>query len=168
MTAITYTSDDHLELLGQFSADFHPLVELGQRIGPEALQALLEVLGGEKPHIPKPETFWASLRREVRNEQIRSAFRGNYTETGEQFGITGTQIRRIIEGARCRRPKSPHRECTVKIADEHMARIEAFAREHDVSLREALDTLLQDPQKAAARGLPKGRLAVVRRGLRRA
>lgn len=92
--ALSQRRDD---LLGNFSDEHSDLVALGKRIGAEALQAVLEVFGGQKPHIPSAEDFWARLDREVRNERIRANFRGNnYAELAMAERLDERQVRRIV------------------------------------------------------------------------
>lgn len=93
------TSDERARVLEHFSPEHSPLIEIGQRIGPDALNAVLEVLGGQKPHIPKAETFWASLEREIRNERIRARFMGNnHQELADESGLDVRQIYYIVHG----------------------------------------------------------------------
>lgn len=88
-----------LELLGQFDADYSPLVRIGYRIGPQALTVVLEELQGQKPHIPSPDHFWDRLAREVRNEQMRAEFNGrNLAELAARYQLAERYVRRIVCG----------------------------------------------------------------------
>lgn len=90
--------DARAELLGRFDSGFSPWVELGQRIGPEALDAVLEILGGTRPNIPTRERFWVDLEREARDARIYAAFRGNnLLELAEAFQLSPRQVRRIVQ-----------------------------------------------------------------------
>ena len=85
------------DLLSSFSDEHSDLVALGQRIGAANLQAVLEIFGAQKAHMPSPKDFWALLERELRNERIRAAFRGNnYAEIALVEGIKERQVRRIV------------------------------------------------------------------------
>lgn len=89
------------QLLASFSPDHSPWVALGQDIGGQALQRVLEHVGGTKPHVPMPDSFRADLVREIRDTDIRARFNGtNYDELSADTGLTPRQIRRIVHGPR--------------------------------------------------------------------
>lgn len=88
---------DEAELLSAFDPAHSPLVELGQRIGPEALNCVLEVLGGEKRHVPTRENFWASVQREIRDQEIRARFNGrNLHQLADEYHLHWRMIYRIV------------------------------------------------------------------------
>jgi hypothetical protein len=91
------TDLDEAELLSAFDPDHSPLVELGQRIGPDALNCVLEVLGGEKRHVPTRENFWAAVQREIRDHEIRARFNGrNVRQLAAEYGLHWRMIYRIV------------------------------------------------------------------------
>ena len=89
-------------LLEQISPDEsknREFLELGQRIGAFALNELMEYLGGEKKHIPKADTFWNNLLRDVRDHEIKMKFKGNnYVELAEEYTLSARHVHRIIHG----------------------------------------------------------------------
>lgn len=91
--------DPREDLLGRFAPAEDPLVDVGQRVGPDALDEILDALGGQKVHIPERESFWRRLERRLRNERIRAGFRGdNYGELAEQWSLSERQVRTIVDG----------------------------------------------------------------------
>lgn len=79
-------------------ADF---VELGNKIGAFAINEVMEFFGGQKKHIPKAETFWSRLSRDIRDYEIRESFKGNnYKELAEIYNLNIRQIYRIVHGRR--------------------------------------------------------------------
>ncbi|WP_170142062.1 Mor transcription activator family protein [Thioalbus denitrificans] len=86
-----------------FAPDHSPWVEIGQRIGVDALGVVLSRLGGEKVHVPTEDNFWACLERAVRDEEIRQRFRGwNMKELAAEYGVDTRHVRRILFGRRDR------------------------------------------------------------------
>lgn len=86
------------DLLGEFESEFNPLVEIGQRIGAENLNVVMEVLGGQKPHIPMQHNFYAGLEREQRDQTMRKQFEGNnYGQIAMEFGLSLRQTRIIVD-----------------------------------------------------------------------
>ena len=90
---------DLLALLASPDAPDEPLVRLGRRFGTAVVEAVLDELGGSKPHIPQRENFLAKLERAARDGEIRRRFRGNnYRELADEFGLCERQIKTIVNG----------------------------------------------------------------------
>lgn len=90
--------DARAELLKRFDSTYSPWVEIGQRIGPEALNVVFDVLGGTRPNVPMHDRFWVDLEREVRDSRICREFRGNnLLEVAERYQLSARQIRRIVQ-----------------------------------------------------------------------
>ncbi len=88
---------DKSMILEHYGPDAGPLVELAKRIGPAAMDHVLELLGGERPVIPEPESFWAGLARKIRDERIRGEFTGNNIgELAAKYELCERQVRRIV------------------------------------------------------------------------
>lgn len=130
-------------LLEKFSSEFSPFVELAKRIGVANMNAVLETLGGEKPHVPKPASFWRGLELEVRNEEIRARFRGNnLAELALEYGIEERQLRNIVAGTRYVRHASKQPPRSIKLSEAQFVRVHDIAMQRDVSLRVAHDALI--------------------------
>lgn len=87
------------DLLARFTPEFSPWVAIGQRIGADALCCVMEELGSQHVHVPTPEYFHGHLFRAIRDDDIRSRFRGNnYDELSDDYGLSPRQIRRIVHG----------------------------------------------------------------------
>lgn len=48
----------------------NPLVEFAAMVGPEAMDKLCEIVGGEKIHIPEKKNFWGKLNRHVKYPEM--------------------------------------------------------------------------------------------------
>ncbi|MGN0597753.1 MAG: Mor transcription activator family protein [Ruminiclostridium sp.] len=71
--------------------------EIAELIGIEAYRKLMDVYGGEKIYIPKPET----VIKKNRNELIKASFDGsNHQEIRKEFGISIRELDRILHGLR--------------------------------------------------------------------
>ena len=107
MVAKATGESDVQQLLECFDAGWSPWVDLGQRIGVEALREVMEVFGGQKPHVPQFQEFTRKLTLEVRDRESRAKFHGdNYDELAGAYGIDPRHVRRIIHG-RTDREKCP-------------------------------------------------------------
>jgi len=140
------------EILSKFDPDYNQLVELGHEIGVEKLNAVLEIFGGEKPHIPMTKNFWAGLERNARDDQIRLDFKGNnHKELADREGLKERQIRNILESKpkKYKRPEFVLQSCKLQ-PDDHDT-ITALANEfcgaamHEI-LHVIIKTALSDPE----------------------
>lgn len=87
--------NDKAQLLEQYAPGDSPLIDLAKRFGPAAMDVVLDACGGE--WLPEKASFWAGLARRVRDEQIRTAFRGNnISELAALHGLSERQVRRIV------------------------------------------------------------------------
>ena len=131
-------------LLEQFGAEYSDLCELGLRIGPEALDAVFDVFGSRKIHVPTEDSFWRALGREVRDRKIRTAFNGsNYDELAWDYSLTPRQIRTIVSKAE--RPTKPLvvMRNTVKVDQDAYSSLREYARKMDLSMADAATRLIQ-------------------------
>lgn len=132
------------ELLDQFSPDYNDLVAYGQMHGVEALNGMLDILGGQKPHIPMRGNFWAGLAREIRDEEIRARHNGrNYQQLGLEYDLDERQVRRIVhrEPRRYAQTGAPPRP--MKVRESHHRQITRLAERYQRSLFDVLDTVLE-------------------------
>lgn len=109
-------ADEHAGLLDKFSPEYHQLVEVGQKIGVENLDIVLSILGGQKTHVPMKKNFYNNLRRQVRDEHIRTAFKGNnYGELALSHGLKERQVREILKGKSkiYKHPVNVNRACKI-------------------------------------------------------
>jgi Mor family transcriptional regulator len=84
-------------LLEHFGDDYSDMVDLARRVGPDVMDVVLEVLGGQKVHVPYRAAFWSRLERELRDAAIRQRFRGNnHVELALAYGLSPRQIARIV------------------------------------------------------------------------
>lgn len=128
------------DLLEQFDHEFNDYVAFAKEQGPEALNALLERLGGQKVHVPTLVNFWTGLQRQVRNEDMRARFRGNnYKQLAIEYGVSEREARRIIHCApRKYSPKTPpHRP--VKLPDWLHAELAEIVDREGVTFSKALE-----------------------------
>ena len=139
------------ELLERFDDEFSEFVALGHRIGVDRLNAVLEHLGGMKPHVPTPAAFWTGLVREARNSEIRARFRGNNLEQlALEFDLSPRQLREVLRAKEKRyKPRSPTTR-PVQLSGEHFDAVAGRARAHGVQMRTMLDAIvacaLEDPR----------------------
>lgn len=80
---------------------FETFEEIRQAVGDITARRVLEIFsrrhGGQQMTIPDPQDLW----REERDRQISNRFTGaNHQELAILFGISVTQIRRIVVGKR--------------------------------------------------------------------
>lgn len=136
-------STEQAELLERFDDDFSEFVALGKRIGPVALNELLEVFGGQKPHIPKANSFWRSLEVTVRNETIRTQFRGNNIEQlALEYELSERQLRNIVAGPRYVRYPTREPPRSLKLSEARFAHVQQVAARNGVTLRAAHEALM--------------------------
>lgn len=76
------------------------LVLIGQRIGAEALTAVLDILGGTtgcETYIPSPQNFFERLQRDIRDADIRERWtQGNTRVIAAQYGISPRRVLQIV------------------------------------------------------------------------
>jgi len=84
------------------------LVEIGRRLGADALYVVLDVLGGPlgmQAYIPSPANFAAAIRRTLRDHAICTGYDGR-PETiaafAVEFGISKSRVRQILASQRGR------------------------------------------------------------------
>ena len=84
------------------------LVEIGRRLGAEALYVVLDVLGGPmgmQTYVPSPANFAAAIRRALRDHAICTQYDGR-PETiamfADEFGISKSRVRQILASQRGR------------------------------------------------------------------
>lgn len=131
------------DLLDKFDEGYSELVTFGHAHGPVALNGLLQLLGGQKKHIPKPSAFWDGLAREIRNEEIRLRFTGNnLADLSQDYDLTERQLREIVrtEPKRYARPTDPL--CPAKLLPEKHEAIAVRASEYGVSRSSLLDAII--------------------------
>lgn len=135
-------SEKMTELLEHFDDNYHPLVKVAKVAGVEAVQALLDEVGGTKPHLPTWENFTAILAREVRNESIRAAFNGrNYSQLEIEYGLKERQLRQIIHGKPRNYQRHNEPTKTIKVSDEHHEKLELLAEDYGSTVRAITDAV---------------------------
>jgi len=78
------------------------LVELAQEVGIDQFRVVLSILGGPigmQVYIPTYESFLASLRRVVRDQDIHSTYDGtpdSIKALAVQYGISKSRVRQIL------------------------------------------------------------------------
>lgn len=131
------------ELLAEFSDEYNELVAFGKQHGVEALDALLELLGGQKPHIPMRDNFWTGLQREIRNRSLRERFNGrNYGQLAMEEHISEREVRRIIHSEERKYAPKETAPRPMKVSASHHDRICDLAERCNLSLYDMLDSLL--------------------------
>lgn len=136
--------EQQLALLDTFSDEHNEFVALGKRIGPDALNAVLETLGGQKPHVPTPTSFWSGLVREVRDEKVRARFRGNnIDELAQEFELSERHIRNILATSKQRRAVARSESTRpVQVSVSRYDAVAGLAAEYVVPMRTMIDALL--------------------------
>ncbi len=126
-----------------FDDEYNSLVAFGHRCGVNALDDLLQILGGQKPHIPTPRNFWVTLQREARDEEVRTRFRGNnYEQLAMEYELSERQVRRIVNNEpRCYAKPKPVRS-TLSVRSEHHQRLANLSTALNVPLRVVVDVAL--------------------------
>lgn len=139
-------------LLNAFGIEFHLLIEVGQAIGAENLNKMMNVLGGQKPHIPTEQNFWGLLEREQRNEQIRAKFKGNnYEQLASEFDLSPRQVREVIHVNRRRAPRKAEKMRPVKCKMGMYNALFMLSRKHNAPMHQVLMVawqLIQDHHAA--------------------
>lgn len=122
-------------LLGMFGEEHSEFIAIGKALGPEGLDKLLAMLGGQKPHIPTPDNFWQGLAREARDEEMRRKFRGhNQQELAIEYEMSERQVRRILAApARERRHAEPVK--SLKLSITNYVRVSMLAQRYKLSAR---------------------------------
>lgn len=150
-TAIALSEVEKKRLLERVSPDFDPLVELAALIGLDGIEAVMGVYGSQKPHIPRPLSFWHKLARAVRNDEIRDRFNGrNYGELAAEYsGFLGLgtlgerQVREIVHASPKKRSQRGREDSSpVKVRRPRYGEIAALAQQSNTSLAEVTDSLL--------------------------
>lgn len=139
-------NDSLTELLASVEDDNNQFAELGRRIGPDNLNAVLEVFGSQKPHVPTPDSFWARLLREERNAKIRQEFNGrNYAELAEKYSghrglgtLSERHVREIVHGHTKTYKRPPESMKPIKAAPEVYNEIAQLAEKHHVPMHQIL------------------------------
>jgi Mor family transcriptional regulator len=88
------------------------------RAGLPALDALLDLFGGEKPHIPSADTFWERLTLEERDRRIYAAHDGttdSVKRLAREYGLSVRRVQFVIQKQREGKKRS--------VSDDHGAAI---------------------------------------------
>lgn len=93
------------QLLECFGEPPCAMAKLAADIGAEDAIRVMEHLGGQKKHIPTVAAFVADLKRQVRDEEICTKFKGDYDELAAEYRLTPRQIRYIVNGRPSRAKK---------------------------------------------------------------
>ena len=137
-------ADDKENLLHEFEPEFNPLVEIGKRIGAKNLDVVMEVYGGQKPHIPMQHNFYASLEREQRNEEMRNKFTGNnYGQLSMDFKLSLRQTRIIVDKKRREYKRSQENMKPIKSSEAVYDEIKTLADRHLIPMHQVL-TVMHD------------------------
>lgn len=136
------TAAEKTTLLAMFDESYGDFVAVGKVVGAEHLEALLQALGGQKPHVPTPENFWQQLRRAARDEEMRRKFKGhNQQELAIDYRMSERQVRRILAApARERRKPEPVKSLKVSVAV--YARVAMLAQRLNASARTVHNVLV--------------------------
>lgn len=78
----------------------HVWVDLAKTIGLHALFSLLDMIGGEKVHVPTREDLVSALWRQTRNAEIRAKLAAGASIAGvaAEYRITPRHVRTIRDG----------------------------------------------------------------------
>ncbi len=99
------TSISELEKLIKMACEAgtdNELLEIGRRLGADALHTILDVLGGPigmQAYIPSPNNFAAAIRRTLRDHAICTGYDGKPETIAAfaiEFGITKSRVRQIL------------------------------------------------------------------------
>jgi len=86
------------QLIDCFHSDFSPIVELVKRIGVANAEAVFDIFGGSKPHLPTSSAFWSRMEREIRHEEIRAqAGKVTVRQLGREYGLSLKQVYCILK-----------------------------------------------------------------------
>lgn len=144
-------TDVQADVLAMFGSDFNNFTELAAKVdgmasegmGRQVLNAMFELWGGHKIHVPEGHAFYNLLARTARDEEIRAKFRGrNIAELAQDYELTTRQVRNIIasDARRYKRPQEAKRPA--KLTANHHEKMEALAMEYTVPLCEVVEVLL--------------------------
>lgn len=70
---------------------------LADVIGIDSLKKLVKFASGSSLYIPNE----SSIIKPVRNKIMKKCFNGNYKELSRKFGISGVQVRNIMDDKSC-------------------------------------------------------------------
>ena len=142
MSSKKLVNDDKENLLHEFDPEFNPLVEIAKRIGAENFDVVMEVLGGQKPHIPMQHNFYASLEREQRNEEIRNKFEGNnYGQLSVEFGLSLRQTRIIVDKKRKEYKRGHENMRPIKASESAYDEIHLLSDRHQIPMHKVLSVM---------------------------
>ena len=134
---------DKEALLAATDSDSDPFVELGRAIGVDGLDAVFDIFGGFKPHIPYASSFWGRLERAQRNDEMRAKFTGhNHAALAAEYAMSEGQIRAIVNGRKHPKRRPPERAKAAKLTQSHYDAIAQIARDEGITLIEATTRLL--------------------------
>lgn len=139
-------------LLQAVGPEHSDLTLLGARAGTEALDILMDILGGLKVHIPSPVKFWSGLAREIRNGKMRAEFNGsNYAQLAAAYSnfmglphLSSRHVRHIVHKPARRTKQKTERYRPIKIENELHARIASMAQRYGATLHHALGVIVMD------------------------
>ncbi len=69
------------------------LARVAKKIGPDAIDVLVEELSGSKIHIPDARCFWDRIKRIIRDKKIKREFNGkNLKEIRQKYNLRTSQV----------------------------------------------------------------------------
>ena len=68
------------------------VIDVVDVIGMDAFKSLVKFAGGSNLYIPNE----SSIVKSFRNKKIRESFNGDYKAISRKFGISGAQVRNIV------------------------------------------------------------------------
>jgi len=142
MSKTKLVDDDKENLLCEFDPEFNPLVEIGKRIGAKNLDVVMEVLGGQKPHIPMQHNFYESLGRELRNEEMRDKFTGNnYGQLSVEFNLSLRRTRIIVDKKRREYKRAQENMKPIKASESVYGEIRVLSERHQIPMHKVLTAI---------------------------
>lgn len=138
-----FSDADLSETLECFGENHSDMVVLGKKLGTHAVREICGLMGGRKVHVPEFDNLVWDLKRAVRDEELRTKFRGNnLAELAMDYGMSARQVHRILHGDRKKYMRDHERTKGLRTSDKYHARIIALAEEHGMRVRMVVDRVL--------------------------
>ncbi len=144
MVPTTAIDIDRLQqLLDDSTESDYDWVTIGKEIGARNLLVVLDLLGGQKPHVPYASSLVHRLERAYRDRSIRRRYTGNNLEVlAQDFHLSTRQIREIVRTRPRTWPRRPDPMRPAKLTETKHNTIADFADCLGVPQCRALDVLL--------------------------
>lgn len=138
-----FSDADLSETLECFGENHSDMVVLGKKLGTHAVREICGLMGGRKVHVPEFDNLVWDLKRTVRDEELRTKFRGNnLAELAMDYGMSARQVHRILHGDRKVYLRNHERTKGLRTSQLFHARMLVLAQLYGVPVRQVVDAVI--------------------------